>query len=284
MLYSYFHLLGLVAILAKGVEGYSQTITVGGQTFQWSYRSPINGYNCIRILEAAEPSHTTWGDNYFCWKPTEKNAVYPGFKWSSAGPIPGMTCTQILETADPHTWSDNYLCVPCDSPFKLSWSSHNPIPGKKCVQWLEPSDCAGTWFDNWLCIDYVKRKASPAVWPDDFKWSSAGIPKGYKCVQIVEPAEPAHTTWRDNYFCWKCGVKDPGFKWSNAGVIPNMKCTLILETADPHTWRDNYLCVPKSSKLNLKWHSAGPIAGKKCIQWHEGSDQAGTWHDNYLCN
>ena len=187
-----------------------------------------------------------------------------------------MKCTQIIETADPHTWQDNYLCVPQNSP--LSWSMHNPIPGKNCVQWLELSDRQGTWLDNFLCIEQV------TVWLDDFKWSYAGIPHGYECVQIVEPAEPVKTTWTDNYFCWKSSFKNPGFKWSHAGALNDMKCTQILETADPHTWSDNYLCYLRNSNLHLKFNSAGTIPGRSCIQWLEPADRAGTWHDNFLCN
>ena len=39
----------------------------------------------------------------------------------------------------------------------------------------------------------------------------------------------------------------------------------------------------KSSGPRFYWNSAGPIGGKHCVQWHEPSDYAGTWHDNYLC-
>eukprot|EP00587_Corethron_hystrix_P005031 CAMPEP_0113301580 /NCGR_PEP_ID=MMETSP0010_2-20120614/2751_1 /TAXON_ID=216773 ORGANISM="Corethron hystrix, Strain 308" /NCGR_SAMPLE_ID=MMETSP0010_2 /ASSEMBLY_ACC=CAM_ASM_000155 /LENGTH=482 /DNA_ID=CAMNT_0000155229 /DNA_START=355 /DNA_END=1803 /DNA_ORIENTATION=- /assembly_acc=CAM_ASM_000155 len=71
-------------------------------------------------------------------------------------------------------------------------------------------------------------------------------------------------------------------KWKSSGRIRNMRCTQIHEGADPHTWNDNYLCVPHSSKLRLSWSSAGRIRGKSCIRWVENSDPH-TWHDNYLC-
>ena len=283
MRYTYFHLLGLVAILAKADATVSQVVTEGGYYFQWSYEGPIHGFNCIRIEESAEKPGSGWGDNHFCWKDKSSKPVDPGFKWSSKGPIPGMKCTQILEVADPDSWHDNYLCLPCDSSLHLTWSSNHAINRKEnCVQWLEPRDPKGTWYDNWLCIE--KEDPERAVWPNDFKWSSAGIPNGYKCVQVEEPSEPYHTTWYDNYFCSRCGVKDPGFKWSHHGELRDMKCLQILEKADPHTWKDNYLCYPRNSKLNLKWSSKGPVKGKSCIQWLEPSDNEGTWLDNYLCN
>ena len=64
-----------------------------------------------------------------------------------------MKCTHIEERAEPdnHTWLDNFLCVPIDSPFNFKWSSAGPIEGLKCVQWLEPSD-PHTWHDNYLCM------------------------------------------------------------------------------------------------------------------------------------
>ena len=67
-----------------------------------------------------------------------------------AGPIAGQKCTRILETADPHTWADNYLCAPQDSPYSFQWSSAGPVGGKECIQWLEPAD-PHTWHDNFLC-------------------------------------------------------------------------------------------------------------------------------------
>jgi hypothetical protein len=81
-------------------------------------------------------------------------------RWSSAGPIPGMRCTQIHEGADPHTWSDNYLCVPPHGAgASSSWSSAGPVPGMQCVQWLEPAD-PHTWADNYLCWQGGGRCAS----------------------------------------------------------------------------------------------------------------------------
>ena len=117
------------------------------QDFKWSFAGIPAGYTCTRILELAEPASHTWGDNYFCWR---SNKADPGFRWSMAGPIAGQKCTRILETADPHTWADNYLCAPPDSPYNFHWSSAGPVRGKECVQWLEPAD-PHTWHDNFLC-------------------------------------------------------------------------------------------------------------------------------------
>ena len=60
--------------------------------FKWSSAGMPQGYNCLQILETADPY--TWNDNFFCWKNTRKN---PGMKWSSDGPIANMKCTKIYE-------------------------------------------------------------------------------------------------------------------------------------------------------------------------------------------
>jgi hypothetical protein len=71
-------------------------------------------------------------------------------KWSFAGLISGMKCIQIKEPSDPNTWTDNYFCLPSDSPLNLQWSNAGPIAGKACIQWSEPAD-PHTWNDNYLC-------------------------------------------------------------------------------------------------------------------------------------
>jgi len=63
-----------------------------------------------------------------------------------------MRCTQVIELADPHTWRDNFLCVPRSSPFIFTWSMAGPISGKHCIQWLETAD-PHTWNDNYMCAD-----------------------------------------------------------------------------------------------------------------------------------
>ncbi|HEX5746784.1 MAG TPA: hypothetical protein VFZ09_11095 [Archangium sp.] len=122
----------------------SQTFTESCPPLYWSPSGPIAGKFCTPINESADPH--TWNDNHLCAD------VNYGFQWNSAGPIPGLRCTQITESAEPasHTWMDNYLCVPQDSPLVLSWSSAKPIAGKICTQWYEPSD-PHTWNDNYLC-------------------------------------------------------------------------------------------------------------------------------------
>ena len=119
-------------------------------------------------------------------------------------------------------------------------------------------------------------------WPEDFMWSSAGVPDGYTCMRVLEFAEPEDHTWEDNFFCWKNGLADPGLRWSMAGAIKGQKCVQITETADPHTWTDNYICLPLDTPYDLKWNSAGPLEGLECIQWLEPADPD-TWDDNYLC-
>merc|ERR1712038_902534 len=34
--------------------------------FKWSSAGIPRGYNCIQVLESADPH--TWNDNFFCWK------------------------------------------------------------------------------------------------------------------------------------------------------------------------------------------------------------------------
>ena len=67
------------------------------------------------------------------------------------GPIRGMKCTQITESQQPpsHTWDDNFLCVPRNSPFNFEWSEKGPIRGKRCIEWREAAD--PDWRDNFLC-------------------------------------------------------------------------------------------------------------------------------------
>jgi len=77
-------------------------------------------------------------------------------------------------------------------------------------------------------------------------------------------------------------MADPGLRWSMAGKIAGQKCINTHEAADPHTWEDNFVCLPADSPYNFKWNSAGPLGGLDCIQWLETADPD-TWADNYLC-
>jgi hypothetical protein len=113
-------------------------------------------------------------------------------------------------------------------PFGLSWSSAGPIAGKACVQIYEPLD-AGTWNDNYLCLD------------GDYgvRWSSAGPLADMRCTQLYEGADP--NGWADNYVC--VPPESPlRFAWSPAGAI-NATCVRLFEPGDPDTWDDNYLCL-----------------------------------------
>lgn len=120
-------------------------------------------------------------------------------------------------------------------------------------------------------------------WPGDFAWAPAGTLEGYICVAITEPEEPANTAWGDNFFCSKNDKADPGMKWSSTGPIAGMKCVNTAESSDQHDWHNNHLCVPEDSPFNFSWSTADPLPGMECIKWEERSDTAGTWDDNYLC-
>jgi peptidoglycan hydrolase-like protein with peptidoglycan-binding domain len=116
----------------------------GDKPIAWSSSGPIGGRFCTQITEGADPD--TWNDNWLC------STVDYGFRWSSAGAIGGMRCTQITEGSEPpeHTWNDNFLCVPTNSPLNLAWSSAGPIAGRTCTMWHEAAD-PHTWMDNFLC-------------------------------------------------------------------------------------------------------------------------------------
>ena len=172
--------------------------------FKWSFASVPSNYDCIQITETSDPDN--WDDNYFCWLSDRKN---PGFKWSFSGMILGMRCIAINEPSEPkkHTWHDNYLCLPDDSPYNLIWSYSGQKSGKSCMKWSEPS--SQSWDDNYLCGEYGAGSPEPlpvedAVFPNDFKWSSKGIPEGYDCIAITEPSDG--DSWHDNFFCWKEGT------------------------------------------------------------------------------
>lgn len=262
--------------------------------FTWSSAGAPKGYTCVKIWESAEPASHTWNDNFMCWR---NDRADPGFRWSMKGAIPNQRCTQIVEGADPHTWNDNFLCVQTDSPYHLTWVYSNALrdqqvrQGKACIQWLEAAD-PNTWNDNYLCnakyTGQYEYRSLPS-WPDDFKWSNAGVPAGYHCDRIWELAEPASHTWQDNFFCWRADKADPGIRFNMNGAVPNSYCVQIKEGADPHTWNDNYLCIPPTSPYQFTWVYSNALrdqqqkAGKSCIQWLEPSDP-NTWNDNYLCH
>jgi len=127
----------------------------------------------------------------------------------------------------------------------------------------------------------------------DIRWTSsnpgkAGLVRaGFRhCVQIREPRDPA--TWHDN---WLCSRRNLGMRWSYAGPIRGMRCIQVNESAEPakHAWRDNYLCLPRTSKLQIRWTTS--FAGKRilnrqgfkrCVRMLEVADPH-TWNDNFIC-
>ena len=63
-----------------------------------------------------------------------------------------------------------------------------------------------------------------------------------KCTYIVERAEPCEHSWLDNFLCIPNDAPFD-FDWSVAGPIKGKSCIQWLESVDPHTWKDNYLCM-----------------------------------------
>ncbi len=155
----------------------------------WSSAGAIAGWDCVHFNEAADPG--TWTDNFLCARATSRfengdwafsasgelddmrcesvdepgdpdtwadnlfcSREEVGMVWSTSGPLDDMTCTSVTEPSDMQAaaWSDNYLCLPEDSPYVFTWSSAGPIEGQTCVRWYEAADLAGTWTDNYLCV------------------------------------------------------------------------------------------------------------------------------------
>jgi hypothetical protein len=240
--------------------------SAGGFTF--SCDGPQTGQTCVNVNEPQDPD--SWSDNYLC------SAQDLGMKWSASGPIAGMDCTGVTEAADPQStaWSDDFLCLPPESPYIFSWSSAGPVAGQTCVQWNEPGD-THSWGDNYLCFTARSAFTSPP-----FTFSGSGAIAGQTCVSVNEPSDP--DTWSDNYLC---SDGDFGLKWSDNQPIAGLTCTNVLEPADPQAaaWADNYFCAPPQTPWAFSWSGAGPIAGKSCVRWYEAADLAGTWNDNWLC-
>ena len=140
------NVLSLLAVIIVGQGSPAPTCQRSAGIGHWSCHRAIPGKTCVRIEEPSDPD--TWGDNYFC---TDSDL---GLKWSFHEPIMDMRGTQISVREEPpeHWWTDNFLCLPSNSPWKLTWSMFGPIEGKDCVQWLEPSDAHG-WSDNYLCLE-----------------------------------------------------------------------------------------------------------------------------------
>jgi len=112
------------------------------------------------------------------------------------------------------------------------------------------------------------------------QWSMFGSLEGSAaCVLVNEPADP--DPWGDNYLC---STEDFGIAWSSAGPIAGRRCVQVTAPTEPaaHGWHDNYLCVPDSSPLELRWSAEGKIAKMICLQIKESADKDG-WTSSYLC-
>jgi len=64
-----------------------------------------------------------------------------------------------------------------------------------------------------------------------------------------------------------------------------MRCTQIIDLHSQISdyWKDNFLCVPKSSPYIFSWSQIGPIKGKECINWREEKSVHGEFRNTYLC-
>ena len=136
------------------------------------------------------------------------------------------------------------------------------------------------------CEGDTMRRCENATWTRVGSCSSVGLAfsyfgplPGWNCTQVTEPADPHG--WHDNYFCSKESL---GFRWSSAGRRSGMRCTKINEAAEHNScdWKDNYLCVPKASSIQLVWSQDGAILERSCLSWNEPSDP-NAWNDNHLC-
>jgi hypothetical protein len=118
---------------------------------------------------------------------------------------------------------------------------------------------------------------------DNLKWSHNGPIDGMTCIKINEPAEPSTTTWDNNFLC-SSNTSISKWLWKYDGYIKvnDMKCILWSEKHDPHTWNDNYLCIPLNQWGSFIWSNSGPIADMNCINIIEPNDVA-AWNNNYFC-
>ncbi|RYE92668.1 MAG: M23 family metallopeptidase, partial [Myxococcales bacterium] len=239
--------------------------TVGEFTF--SCDGPQAGQVCVSVDEPADPS--SWADNHFC-------TVHElGMRWSVNGPLDGMVCTQVIESVGPapQAWTDNFLCVPPQTPYALAYSAAGPIAGQNCVHWNET--VAPSWEDNFVCFTPVSDFTNGGL-----TFSADGPVEGKTCVNVDEPSDP--DTWSDNHFC---SDTDIGLKWSSLDPIAGMKCTKVGEGAEAKAaeWDDNYLCVPPASPYTFTWSSAGPLDGQTCVRWFDHAETSATWWDNWMC-
>jgi len=123
--------------------------------FTFSHGAKPTSYECLDIVENSRG----WGTNHFCWK-DDSRFVEPGFSFFRSGGIPssGARCTLLENPAD-GKWSDNYLCVPNDSPYRFEWSCDGDLTGSSCINWNDPDNSI---FDNcYLCLAQLPTETSP---------------------------------------------------------------------------------------------------------------------------
>lgn len=234
--------------------------------FKWSNGYTAEGYDCMKIGDFSR-------DHFLCWKHGTKD---PGFKFDMYGKDNSMKCIQTYEgpiikriIKRFNIWSDNFFCVPLNSPYNFYWTYKGETEGKTCLAWRQGS---AAWKDNYLCADPDATLPDP-VFPDDFKWSNDNIPEGYDCIKIHDKSHS--TVWWNSFLCWRHGTKDPGMEWSSAwdsSIIRSKKCIEMLGPSERQT--DNFLCVPKESELDLEW-SYNKTSYEPCIQLKVRSETSG---------
>lgn len=130
------------------------------EDFIWSHWGQLEGYNCLKIEEKADPH--PWHDNYFCYTGDKRD---PGFQFHTNGrqKAANKECVKISEPWDGEdrgTWHDNFLCLDAHAPYEFSWFWHGRDLADRedleCIRWIEPEDPLG-WDDNFLCAPRSDR-------------------------------------------------------------------------------------------------------------------------------
>ena len=109
-----------------------------------------------------------------------------------------------------------------------------------------------------------------------FRFNSTSHINGWWCVRMFE-ASPG---WDNNYLCTNYDI---GLSWHYVSNCDhkNCKCVTTAEPVDGR-WRDNKLCLPPTSNIELIWSHCGTVPKQKCIRLYEQG--APSWmNDNYLC-
>jgi hypothetical protein len=162
-------------------------------------------------------------------------------------------------------WTINGTVVSTEKSFVQQF----PSSGRYTTT-LKVTDARGKTSATTLAV-----KVEPSL-----MWSMDGrLKRGAFCLSVNEPDDP--DTWADNYLC---STEDFGFKWSSAGPIAGMRCLQITAPEEPaeHGWDNNYLCVPESSPLELRWSTQGNLMEMPCLDFEELADPHG-WDNNSLC-